>query len=57
MERFGVRQIRNSSHMSNAEKLMGACAWCMVPVFAVVGLVHCASSANGMAVPRQSLAK
>ena len=40
--------------MSGVEKVMGACVWCMRPVFAVVGLVPCESLANGKAVPPRS---
>ena len=43
--------------MSGVEKVVGACVWCMRPAFAVVGLVPCASSANGKAVPPRSHAR
>jgi hypothetical protein len=39
---------------SDAEKPMEACASCMEPASVVVVLVGCASSASGMATPRQS---
>ena len=48
---------RSCSRMSNAEKPMAACAWCMAPAFTVVVPVRCASSVNGMAVRRQSRAR
>jgi hypothetical protein len=41
-----------SCRMNTAEKPMAACAWCMVPAFAVAVRVRCASSANGMATQR-----
>ena len=43
--------------MNNAEKPMGACAWCMEPAFAVVVPVHCESLASGMALLQQSRAR
>jgi hypothetical protein len=42
---------------SGAEKLMEACAWSMPPAFGVVAPASYASSANGMAVRRQSRAR
>ena len=50
-------RTRSCSRRSNAEKPMGACAWCMEPASAVVVPVPCASSANGMAGQRQSRAR
>ncbi|GHO90089.1 hypothetical protein KSF_001370 [Reticulibacter mediterranei] len=57
MARCGVLLTRGWSPMSNVEKLMAACAWCMEPAFAVVVPVRCANSVNGMALQRQSRAK
>jgi hypothetical protein len=54
MERCGVLLNRRCSRMSNAEKPMGACAWCMEPAFAVVVPVPCVSNASGMALLTQS---
>jgi hypothetical protein len=54
MARCAVLLIRNFRLTSGAGRPMGACAWCTPRAFAVVALVPCANSANGMAGRRQS---
>lgn len=43
--------------MSNVQKPMESCEWCMQPAFAVAAPVLCASSVNGMAAPPPSRAR
>jgi hypothetical protein len=44
MARFVVLPTKGWSQTSDAEKLMGVCAWCMLPASAVVALALCGSS-------------
>jgi hypothetical protein len=54
MGRCVAQLPRSCCRMSNAQKSMAACAWCMEPAFVVVVPVCCTSSVSGMATPRQS---
>lgn len=57
MGHCGALRSRNSSPMNTAEKLMGACASCMEPVFAIAAPAHCESLVNGAAAPPKSHAR
>src|SRR6266568_4579943 len=54
MARCAVPPGKSSRPMSGVEKPMGACAWSMLPVSAVVALVRCVSSVNGWEKQRRS---
>ena len=55
--RYAVQPANHWWHMSDVEKLMGACAWCTQPASAVAAPVLCATSVNGRAAPLLSRAK